>query len=211
MTDSNWMLSFTIHRQPHFPSQNPDQIVVWIYALYSDTEGNYIKKRIVDCTGQEIAEELLYHLGVPENKIKEYSSKENMNTVPVYMPYITSYFMPRHDGDRPAVVPKGSVNIAFIGNFAESPTRDTVFTTEYSVRTAMEAVYTIFNVDRGVPEVYDSIYDIRQLLRAMYYMSDKKKLVDQEMPLPEKLAVKTGLKKIKRTWVAQLLKEANLI
>ena len=211
VVDSNWELSFTIHRQPHFKSQNPDQIVVWIYALYSDTEGNYIKKRVVDCTGKEIAEEMLYHLGVPESQISELASEENMNTVPVYMPYITSYFMPRHDGDRPAVVPDGSVNIAFIGNFAESPTRDTVFTTEYSVRTAMDAVYTLLNVDRGVPEVFDSIYDIRQLLRAMYYMSDKKKLVDQDMPLPEKLAVKTGMKKTKRTWVEELLKEANLI
>ena len=211
VVDSNWELSFTIHRQPHFKSQNPDQIVVWIYALYSDTEGNYIKKRVVDCTGKEIAEEMLYHLGVPETQISELASEENMNTVPVYMPYITSYFMPRHDGDRPDVVPEGSVNIAFIGNFAESPTRDTVFTTEYSVRTAMEAVYTLLNVDRGVPEVFDSIYDIRQLLRAMYYMSDKKKLVDQEMPLPEKLALKTGMKKIKRTWVEELLEEANLV
>lgn len=211
VVDSNWELSFTIHRQPHFKSQNPDQIVVWIYALYSDTEGNYIKKRVVDCIGKEIAEEMLYHLGVPESQISELASEENMNTVPVYMPYITSYFMPRHDGDRPDVVPEGSVNIAFIGNFAESPTRDTVFTTEYSVRTAMEAVYTLLNVDRGVPEVFDSIYDIRQLLRAMYYMSDKKKLVDQEMPLPEKLALKTGMKKIKRTWVEELLEEANLV
>lgn len=211
VVDSNWELSFTIHRQPHFKSQNPDQIVVWIYALYSDTEGNYIKKRVVDCTGKEIAEEMLYHLGVPESQISELASEENMNTVPVYMLYITSYFMPRHDGDRPDVVPEGSVNIAFIGNFAESPTRDTVFTTEYSVRTAMEAVYTLLNVDRGVPEVFDSIYDIRQLLRAMYYMSDKKKLVDQEMPLPEKLALKTGMKKIKRTWVEELLEEANLV
>ncbi|MCT7881533.1 MAG: oleate hydratase, partial [Lactobacillus crispatus] len=180
VVDSNWELSFTIHR-------------------------------VVDCTGKEIAEEMLYHLGVPESQISELASEENMNTVPVYMPYITSYFMPRHDGDRPDVVPEGSVNIAFIGNFAESPTRDTVFTTEYSVRTAMEAVYTLLNVDRGVPEVFDSIYDIRQLLRAMYYMSDKKKLVDQEMPLPEKLALKTGMKKIKRTWVEELLEEANLV
>ena len=209
--DSNWGLSFTIHRQPHFKSQKPNEIVIWIYALYSDTEGNYIKKRIVDCTGKEICEELLYHLGVPVEEIEEDASEENMNTVPVYMPYITSYFMPRRDGDRPAVVPDGSENIAYIGNFAESPTRDTVFTTEYSVRTAMEAVYTLLNVDRGVPEVFDSIFDIRQLLRAMYYMSDKKKLVDQEMPLPEKIALKSGMKKIKKTWVAELLKEANLI
>ena len=211
VVDSNWELSYTIHRQPHFKSQNPDQIVVWIYALYSDTEGKYINESVIVCTGNEIAKEMLYHLGVPESQISELASEENMNTVPVYMPYITSYFMPRHDGDRPDVVPEGSVNIAFIGNFAESPTRDTVFTTEYSVRTAMEAVYTLLNVDRGVPEVFDSIYDIRQLLRAMYYMSDKKKLVDQEMPLPEKLALKTGMKKIKRTWVEELLEEANLV
>ena len=211
VTDSNWMLSFTIHRQPHFKSQKPDETVIWIYALYSDTEGNYIHKKVTECTGQEIAEELLYHIGVPESEIKKLSSEKYMNTVPVYMPYITSYFMPRHDGDRPAVVPEGSKNLAFIGNFAESPTRDTVFTTEYSVRTAMEAVYTLLNVDRGVPEVYDSIYDIRQVLRAMYYMSDKKKLADQDMNLPEKLAVRTGLKKIKGTWIEELLEEQHLI
>lgn len=97
-----------------------------------------------------------------------------MNTVPVYMPYITSYFMPRRDGDRPAVVPDGSENIAFIGNFAESPTRDTVFTTEYSVRTAMEAVYTLLDIDRGVPEVFASAFDVRMLLNAMYYLNDQK-------------------------------------
>lgn len=211
VTDSNWGLSFTIHRQPHFKSQNPDEIVIWIYALYSDTEGNYIHKRVTECTGKEICEELLYHLGVPEVEIEKSASEENMNTVPVYMPYITSYFMPRKTGDRPDVVPEGSVNLAFIGNFAESPTSDTVFTTEYSVRTAMEAVYTLLNVDRGVPEVFDSIYDIRQLLRAMYFMSDKKKLVDQELPLPAKLALKSGMKKIKKTWVEELLKEADLM
>ncbi|GFZ26210.1 oleate hydratase [Lactobacillus corticis] len=211
VTDSNWCLSFTIHRQPHFKSQNPDEIVVWIYALYSDTEGNYIHKRVTECSGREIAEELLYHLGVPESEIAADASEPNTNTVPVYMPYVTSYFMLRKPGDRPDVVPAGSQNLAFLGNFAESPTRDTVFTTEYSVRTAMEAVYTLFKVDRGVPEVYDSIYDIRQLLRAVYYLGDKKKLSEQDLPLPEKLAVNAGMKKIKKTWVEELLKEAKLI
>lgn len=61
------------------------------------------------------------------------------------MPYITSYFMTRAIGDRPLVVPHQSQNLAFIGNFAETE-RDTVFTTEYSVRTAMEAVYQLLNM-----------------------------------------------------------------
>ena len=42
-------------------------------------------------------------------------------------------------------------------------------------------------------------------------MADKKKLADQELPLPEKLAVKAGMKKIKGTWIEELLEEANLI
>lgn len=161
VTDSNWMLSWTIHRQPHFKGQKENEIVVWIYGLYSDTKGNYINKKITECSGKEITEEWLYHLGVPESLIASYAKEESIQTVPVYMPFITSYFMLRKKGDRPAVVPEGSANLAFIGNFAESPSRDTVFTTEYSVRTAMEAVYSLLNVDRGVPEVFNSIYDIR--------------------------------------------------
>ncbi len=59
--------------------------------------------------------------------------------------------MPGAAGDRPAVVPEGAVNFAFIGQFAETK-RSTIFTTEYSMRTGMEAVYTLLDIDRGVPE-----------------------------------------------------------
>ncbi|WP_373891476.1 oleate hydratase [Weissella confusa] len=210
ITDSNWMMSFTIHRQPHFKTQKENETVVWIYGLYSDTKGNYVDKTIVEATGEEITQELLYHLGVPEVKIKELAKQENVNTVPVYMPFITSYFMPREAGDRPAVVPNDSENLAFIGNFAESPSRDTVFTTEYSIRTAMEAVYTLMNVDRAVPEVYGSVFDIRELLKAFYYMSDKKKLDEMDLHMPK--LVKLALnKKIKGTWIEELLKEQHLL
>lgn len=210
ITDSNWMMSFTIHRQPHFKTQKENETVVWIYGLYSDTKGNYVDKTIVEATGEEITQELLYHLGVPEVKIKELAKQENVNTVPVYMPFITSYFMPREAGDRPAVVPNDSENLAFIGNFAESPSRDTVFTTEYSIRTAMEAVYTLMDVDRAVPEVYGSVFDIRELLKAFYYMSDKKKLDEMDLHMPK--LVKLALnRKIKGTWIEELLKEQHLL
>lgn len=210
ITDSNWLMSFAVHRQPHFKTQKPNETTVWIYSLYSDVPGNYVKKTIVDCSGEEITQELLYHLGVPESKIQQLSKQESINTVPVYMPFITSYFMPRVMGDRPKVIPDGSVNLAFIGNFAESPSRDTVFTTEYSVRTAMEAVYSLLDVERGVPEVFNSIYDIRELLRAMYYMNDKKAITDMNLPIP-KLIQKVGMKKIKGTWLEELLVEAYLM
>ncbi|MCG4778654.1 oleate hydratase, partial [Eggerthella lenta] len=89
-------------------------------------------------------------------------------------------------GDRPLVVPKHSKNLAFIGNFAETP-RDTVFTTEYSVRTAMEAVYTLLDIDRGVPEVFASAFDVRLMMNAMYYLNDQKKLTELDLPLSQKL------------------------
>ena len=92
-----------------------------------------------DCTGKEITEEWLYHLGVPVEDIEDLAEHSAV-CVPTMMPYITAFFMPRTKGDRPDVIPDGCVNFAFLGQFAETP-RDTVFTTEYSVRTAMEAVY----------------------------------------------------------------------
>ena len=116
-----------------------------------------------DCTGKEITEEWLYHIGVPVDQIEDLAENSAVS-VPTMMPYITAFFMPRTKGDRPDVIPDGCVNFAFLGQFTETP-RDTVFTTEYSVRTAMEAVYGLLGVDRGVPEVWGSVYDIRELFR----------------------------------------------
>lgn len=145
---NNWFLSWTINRQPQFRSQNKDTVLVWLYALHTDTEGNYIKKAMRDCTGEEICQEWLYHIGMDESKIKDYSENA-CNTTTCFMPYINAFFQPRKNVDRPKVVPEGAVNFAFIGQFAETP-RDTIFTTEYSMRTGMESVYTLLNVDRGV-------------------------------------------------------------
>ena len=75
----------------------------------------------------------------------------------------------------------------------------TIFTTEYSIRTAMEAVYTLLNVDRGVPEVWGSVYDIRDLLNATIKLRDGKKATDMDMNLPQRMAVKELLKKIEGT------------
>src|SRR5699024_2933002 len=206
--ESNWMMSFAVHRQPHFKVQKDNQTVMWIYGLYSNVEGNYVKKSITECSGEEIAQEFLYHLGVPESKIKE-MAKSSCNVIPTYMPFITSYFMVRKAGDRPLVVPPKSKNLAFIGNFTETE-RDTVFTTEYSVRTAMEAVYQLLGVERGVPEVFASAYDIRELLQAVYYLGDKKSLHESKFALPT-LLERLGMKKIKGTWIEELLEESKLI
>ena len=207
--DSNWLLSWTFNRQPQFRSQPKNQLCGWIYGLFSDKPGNYIKKPMRECTGKEICMEWLYHLGVPTDQIEELATN-SANTVPCMMPYITAFFMPRQLGDRPLVVPKGSVNFAFLGQFAETK-RDTIFTTEYSIRTAMEAVYTLLDIDRGVPEVWGSVYDIRDLLNATVKLRDGKPITDMKLNLIERFIMKKALKKAKGTDIEKLLKEHKVI
>lgn len=207
--DSNWLMSWTLNRQQQFRDQPKDQLCVWVYGLFPDKPGNYVKKPMTECTGEEICEEWLYHMGVPTDKI-ESLAKHHANTVPVMMPYITAFFMPRAAGDRPDVVPDGAVNFAFLGQFAETP-RDTIFTTEYSMRTGMEAVYTLCDVDRGVPEVWGSVYDVRNLLNATVMLRDGKPITDMKLNPIEKTVLKQILKKLDSTDIPMLLKEYGVI
>ena len=207
--DSSWLLSWTINRQPQFRDQPKGHCLVWLYSLFTDKPGDFIKKPMRDCTGKEICMEWLYHLGVPADQIEDMAA-HSANTVPVMMPYIDAFFMPRAYGDRPAVVPQGAVNFAFLGQFAETA-RDTIFTTEYSMRTGMEAVYTLLNVDRGVPEVWGSVFDLRCLLDATVKLRDGKKATDMELGWLERMVLKMALGKIQGTDLEKLLKAYEVI
>ena len=207
--DSGWLLSWTINRQPQFRNQPKDQLVIWVYGLFSDKPGDFIKKTMRECTGKEICMEWLYHLGVPVAEIADLA-EHSAKTVPVMMPYITAFFMPREKGDRPNVVPDGAVNFAFLGQFAETA-RDTIFTTEYSIRTGMEAVYSLLDIDRGVPEVWGSTYDVRDLVNASVALRDGRKITDMDLGVVEKLALKELLKKVRGTDIEKLLAEHGAI
>lgn len=170
ITDSNWVMSFTCNRQPHFPTQPDDILVVWVYALLMDKEGNYIKKPMPQCTGNEILAELCYHLGITDQLD---NITENTIVRTAFMPYITSMFMPRAMGDRPRVVPEGCTNLGLVGQFVET-NNDVVFTMESSVRTARIAVYTLLNLNKQVPDINPLQYDIRHLLKATQALNDYK-------------------------------------
>ncbi len=197
--DSSWLLSWTVNRQPHFRKQPPHQTVIWFYSLFTDRPGDYVKKPMRDCTGEEITREWLYHLGVPADQIDDLAATGAI-TRPCMMPFITAFFLPRTGTDRPKVVPDGAKNFAFIGQFAES-TRDCIFTTEYSVRTGMEAVYQLLDVERGVPEVFGSVYDVRELIKSTVFLRDRKKL-----PIP-----RFAKRYVEKTIVGRLLEEHGLI
>ena len=207
--DSKWLLSWTINRQGQFKNQKKDEVCVWVYSLFTDVPGNYVKKPMKECTGKEITAEWLYHLGIPVEDIERLSGEE-CNCTPTMMPYITAFFMPRSAGDRPDVIPDGSVNAAFLGQFAETP-RDTIFTTEYSVRTAMEAVYGLCGVDRGVPEVWGSVYDVRELLDSTVKLMDGKSPLEMKLPMPFEMLKKPLLRKIDKTIVGKLLRDHDVL
>jgi len=170
MSDSNWLMSIVIAHQPHFPNQSDDVKFFWGYGLYPDRLGNHVKKKLADCTGAEILEELWYHLNIQELMKPVVEAGKVVNCIPTAMPFIDSLFMPREPGDRPNVLPEGATNFAFLGQFAEVPC-DCVFTVEYSVRCAQTAVYGLFESDKEVLPVYGSRYIPRYLIAAVRAIS----------------------------------------
>ncbi len=163
---SNWNMSIVIPHQPHFIDQPENLFVCWGYGLCQNKKGNFIKKKISQCSGEEILIELINHLGF--NNKKEEILK-SATCIPCIMPYITSQFSPRQDGDRPQVVPSSSENLALLGQFCEIPD-DIVFTVEYSIRSAQIAVYSLLNIERAVEPIYKGYYYPKNIYRLIKTM-----------------------------------------
>lgn len=161
--DSSWLMSIVVAAQPHFKAQQPDTTIFWGYGLYTDHVGDYVKKPMKDCTGEEILYELIHQLHWEEHweEIKD----TVINVIPCYMPYIDAQFQPRAMSDRPQVVPEGSTNFAMISQFVEIP-EDMVFTEEYSVRAARIAIYTLFDIRKDICPVTPYNKDPKVLLKA---------------------------------------------
>ncbi len=162
-TDSNWLISVVLPHQPHFIGQPQDIRVCWGYGLFVDAEGNFVKKKMSECTGEELLIELLGHLRFDAHKSLILKTS---NCIPCMLPFITSQFMPRIKGDRPMVRPKGTTNIAFVGQYCEIPD-DVVFTVEYSVRSAQIAVYSLLDIGKDVSKLYKGKYDPGVLFNAL--------------------------------------------
>ncbi|MDX2820868.1 oleate hydratase [Streptomyces ipomoeae] len=166
-TASNWLLTVVANHQPVYRDQPNGVTVWWGYGLYPDRPGNRTGKPMTACTGREILQEVLHHLHFDQELTDRVLATSTV--VPCLMPYITSQFLTRRRDDRPHVVPEGSVNLAFIGQFAEVPD-DVVFTVEYSVRTAWTAVAELLGLDRRPPEVYKGHHDPHVLVEALETM-----------------------------------------
>lgn len=161
--ESKWLMSIVVPYQPHFVAMPPDTYTLWGYGLFIDEPGDYVPKPMAQCTGREILHELLGHLGFMDI---ESSVMASTDVTTVMMPYASALFSRRVVQDRPLVLPKGAHNFAFLGQFVELPD-DTVFTVEYSVHSAMHAVYHLYAVDKAIPPLYHGILDPKVGLQAL--------------------------------------------
>lgn len=152
---SGWLMSIVVPYQPHFAGMPKNTYTLWGYGLFIDTPGDYVKKSMATSTGKEILTELIHQLGF-EDILNEVLDTTDVTTV--MMPYASSMFACRAAGDRPAVVPEGARNFAFLGQYSELP-EDVVFTVEYPVHTAMHAVYKLFQIDKEIPPIYHGLLD----------------------------------------------------
>ena len=55
-------MSIVLAHQPHFINQPENIFVFWGYGLFPDRIGNFVKKPMSECTGEEILLELFHHL-----------------------------------------------------------------------------------------------------------------------------------------------------
>lgn len=161
--DSGWLMSIVVPHPPHFDRQPDGVFTIWGFGLFVDNEGDYVGKTMAQCGGQEILTELIHQLGF-HDILDEV--RRTTTVIPVMMPYITSEFAPRAPGDRPPVIPDSADNFALLGQYVEVP-EDVVFTVEYSVRTAMHAVYGLLGIDKDIPRIFHGATDPKVALSSL--------------------------------------------
>ncbi|WP_029921133.1 oleate hydratase [Nevskia soli] len=161
--DSSWLMSIVVPHAPHFTGQPDNVHTIWGYGLFVDKKGDYVDKTMAEASGQDILTELIHQLGFEDilDQVRRTTS-----VIPVMMPYITSEFAPRGAIDRPPVIPHCSENFALLGQYVEIP-EDVVFTVEYSVRTAMHAVYGLLGLENRIPEIYHGMSDPKVALASL--------------------------------------------
>ncbi|MGN1021295.1 MAG: oleate hydratase [Aristaeellaceae bacterium] len=118
-----------MNRQPQYKTQAQNMVMVRLYAPNTSRPVNHMKKPLRECTGEEASREWLSYSRMPGVRI-DLLTGNICHTTTCFLPYINAFFQPVKNEDHPRMVPEGSVNYAFLGQFTETP-RNTCFTIEY--------------------------------------------------------------------------------
>lgn len=131
LPNSCWKLSLCVPTQPVFSQQPENTHVIWGFALFPKTRGNYIQKPMEICSGAEILTEVLGHLKYP-------SLVHHTLTIPRLMPRMSSMLLVRFMTDRPEVIPPKTSHLGLVGQFVEIP-RYSCVDISYGIRSAQVA------------------------------------------------------------------------
>ena len=161
LANSPWRLTVAPFPKRHFRDQ-PEKIWTWWgFSLCHDRHGHYdrigafVEKPILECSGSDILKETIRQFGFQSD---ETAILRSSVCIPCLLPHVGSVWQKRRQADRPKVIPDGARNFAFIGQFCEMPD-DTMFTMEYSIRSAREAVSRSFKHQDSTPPVYNGLLD----------------------------------------------------
>ena len=189
INESAWELNWTIPRQPYYKNQKENECVILLHGLHPEETGDYVEKSMLESKGYEICAEWLYHLGIPQDKINEFSLM-SASTVPYTH---TSTHCEAHIN---------GLNYAYIGAGVSLP-YEYPGSLDYLVHTAMNAVYSLLHITRSIPAYRYSIEDYLSVFSSLY--GDETFMESQSFT--KRLVLKELLKRIEGSDLEALLKE----
>ncbi len=98
------LLSLTIFDQPEVIDQPDGTYVWWGYGLHPEDHGDFVKKRMAECSGEQILEEVVKQMRFDKQLGAIMGSSV---CIPCDMLYVNNIWMPRRRVDRPRPVPEG--------------------------------------------------------------------------------------------------------
>ena len=96
LKDSGWVLLLSVFHQPEISGQPSGTSVWWGYGLYPERRGDFVRKRMDQCSGAEILEETLRHLRFDRQFAAIMTSSI---CVPCNLPYVNNIWLPRTRSD----------------------------------------------------------------------------------------------------------------
>ena len=115
LRESRWKLNLCLPTQPVFRDQPPNVRILWGFALFPESKGDFIGKPMLHCSGAEVISELLSHLNFTGQLIR------HTVLIPRVMPRMSSILLCRAQDDRPSVIPQNTSNIGLVGQFVNLP------------------------------------------------------------------------------------------
>lgn len=137
LNESSWGIKLCIPLQPVFAQQPRKTNVLWGFAHRPGCEGDYVRRKMLHCSGEQILEEILHHLELSDDMIL--GVLQQSSTIPRAMPRMSSCLLTRALNDRPCIIPNGCCNVGIVGPFVEAPVRSCV-DLSYGVDAARVAV-----------------------------------------------------------------------